>query len=258
MRALIPGMRPRRAATDPLAEVARELAGEDASDPARLAGRVGRLREESALLLRHAADRPGAAADTTLDEIAASVDSLEDAALSLLAGGGDPATVRRHAAELVHRLDGRGTAPAAASRPASSGRARPMEAREVEAFLSGQSWGVLGTSGPEGPYGVPVSYGYEGGVLFVAMREGLKASHLRHSPAVCLTVAEVASPERWRSVVVRGQSVRVGGVERIRGLAAIARQRGVRHETARDLLRAARAMVFRIDAAEATGRLSPP
>jgi nitroimidazol reductase NimA-like FMN-containing flavoprotein (pyridoxamine 5'-phosphate oxidase superfamily) len=105
-----------------------------------------------------------------------------------------------------------------------------------------------------------VSYGFDGRFLYLASGPGRKRGNLETSSPVCVTVVEVRDGDRWSSVVITGEAVRVndfGG--KLRALAAIRRQRATGGPpSAVDLARIARAAVFRIDPVEVTGRARGP
>jgi uncharacterized protein len=154
--------------------------------------------------------------------------------------------------------------PAAVSAHGATRRpeARAMTESEIDAFLRGARWGVLATSGADGPYAVPVAFAWDDGVCYVASGPGLKADNIGRYPAVCLTVVEVAGPPArgWRSVVLRGSAQSVSGVvEKAQGFLALRRQfdRDAR-PTARDLRRYATAGLLRITPTETTGRSLEP
>lgn len=137
---------------------------------------------------------------------------------------------------------------------APRGGPREMPRAEVDGFLAARTWGMLATADADGPYAVPVSYGWDGEALYVATGPGRKLRHLESSPALCLTVPAVEGGDRWRCVVARGRAVPVDGTAaRIRALALVHRQRDARSSLV-DAARAARARVFRLVPAELTGR----
>jgi uncharacterized protein len=133
---------------------------------------------------------------------------------------------------------------------------REMDPAEARRFLRLHEWGVLGTVGRGTPYGVPVSYGFDGRDLFVASGPGLKRRNLETNPAVCITVAEVVDGDHWRSVVVTGDARPVDDLRgKLHALNAIRRQRvSGALPSAADLARAARAAIFRVPAERITGR----
>jgi nitroimidazol reductase NimA-like FMN-containing flavoprotein (pyridoxamine 5'-phosphate oxidase superfamily) len=153
---------------------------------------------------------------------------------------------------------GRGD-PTPSPRGDDSLRAPPsgtMDPAEAERFLRSHSWGVLCTVGGGQPYGVPVSYGFDGRSVFIATGPGRKTSNLLASRAVCLTVAEVEDGDRWRCVVVSGEAAWLESVaDRMAALWTLAGRagRGPRVDrTAWKRLAAAR--LLRIDPTEVTGR----
>jgi nitroimidazol reductase NimA-like FMN-containing flavoprotein (pyridoxamine 5'-phosphate oxidase superfamily) len=133
-----------------------------------------------------------------------------------------------------------------------------MTGEEIDALLARSWWGSLATVEKDGPYAVPVIYGYNGQDFYVASRPGRKISNLEQNPAVCLTVVEAKSlGAAWSSVVVLGNADLVHG---FRGhMAAIRALRGQVGRsgkvTPRDVGRMAQARVIRISPREITGRV---
>ncbi|MGG4091906.1 pyridoxamine 5'-phosphate oxidase family protein [Paenibacillus sp. FSL W8-0187] len=64
--------------------------------------------------------------------------------------------------------------------------------QEIEDFLSGMSFGFLGTADEEGiPRVTPLNFAYVNGAFyFHGSRMGEKMDHLRRTPAVCFTIAD--------------------------------------------------------------------
>jgi uncharacterized protein len=112
---------------------------------------------------------------------------------------------------------------AAASPPRSALGA--MNAEEAAAFLRAQTWGVLATGGPGGPYAVPVSYAWDGERILLATGAGEKSRAIEAEPRVSLTVTEVDSGDRWRCVIVRGRARWLDEpLARVRALGTLARR----------------------------------
>jgi uncharacterized protein len=146
-------------------------------------------------------------------------------------------------------------APSAAPRARRPGSTRPMTASEVNEFLDLRSWGLLCTGDADGPYAVPVSYGFDGTDLFFATGPGRKATHLAANAAVCLTVPDVTDGARWRSVVVRGRAVPVTGLPaKLRAGSLVLRTRAGAGISATDLRRMRSATIYRIEPTEMSGR----
>jgi nitroimidazol reductase NimA-like FMN-containing flavoprotein (pyridoxamine 5'-phosphate oxidase superfamily) len=150
-------------------------------------------------------------------------------------------------------------APHAAA-PNARRATRAMTDTEIETFMASARWATLATIEDDGPYAVPVAFGYESGVCYIATGAGRKADNIRRNPAVCLSVVEVLTePDGWRSVVVRGRAEEVTAVtEKIRGFLALRRQFGRRSRPdAADLRRFAAARLLRVTADSRTGRMTP-
>jgi len=92
-----------------------------------------------------------------------------------------------------------------------------MTDAEIDAFLDAAGYGVL-AFGSEGPYAVPMSYGYDAErrelYLHMSSFEGSqKQTRLEESKAVSLVVTRYERPDRWRSVVVDGHLKRLSTEE---------------------------------------------
>ncbi len=138
------------------------------------------------------------------------------------------------------------------------GVSREMTGEEIEELLARSWWGSLATVEKDGPYAVPVIYGYNGRDFYVASRPGRKISNLENNPAVCLTVVEAESlGAAWSSVVVLGNADLVHGfrghVAAIRALRGQVGRSG--KVTPRDVARMSQARVIRISPREITGRV---
>lgn len=138
------------------------------------------------------------------------------------------------------------------------GVSREMTGEEIEELLARSWWGSLATIEKDGPYAVPVIYGYNGRDFYVASRPGRKISNLEKNPAVCLTVVEAESlGAAWSSVVVLGNADLVHGfrghVAAIRALRGQVGRSG--KVTPKDVDRMAEARVIRISPRKITGRV---
>lgn len=135
---------------------------------------------------------------------------------------------------------------------------RDLTPTEIDELLRTMRWGVLATTAAEGPYAVPVAYGYDGSGFVVAMKDGRKARNLDRSLAVCLTVIDVTEPGvRWRSAVATGNAEWVTGfAERFAAFQMLRRHHGrLVLDTAAVLAdRIAAARLLRIPAPVVTGR----
>ena len=84
----------------------------------------------------------------------------------------------------------------------------PMTQPEIEQFLTCAPIGRIGLILEEGPYIVPVGYGYsEGKIFFHTCGEGLKMQAIRSNQNVCFEVDESLSDASLaKSVVVMGRA----------------------------------------------------
>jgi len=96
---------------------------------------------------------------------------------------------------------------------------RAMTSEDAEAILRRGEWGVLSmVDGAGDPYGVPISYVYEGDTIYLhCALEGRKVDALRCHPVVSFCVVDRATtlPERFSvdlaSVIVCGEATEVTG-----------------------------------------------
>lgn len=87
-------------------------------------------------------------------------------------------------------------------------RGVPMTEREREEFLREQGQGVLSLASGDDAYGLPVSFGYDDGVLyFLLLRFGEDSEKLDFAAATetaTFTTFEFDDEHHWRSVLARG------------------------------------------------------
>lgn len=84
-----------------------------------------------------------------------------------------------------------------------------MDEKEAEAFLREQGIGVLSLASDGEAYGLPVSFGYDGGdrLYFVFLRAGeesRKETFAEATERASVTVYDVESKHAWRSVIASG------------------------------------------------------
>jgi len=84
----------------------------------------------------------------------------------------------------------------------------PMTQPEIDQFLTCAPIGRIGLITREGPYIVPVGYGYsEGKVFFHTCEEGIKVEAIRSNPNVCFEVDEsISDASLAKSVVIMGRA----------------------------------------------------
>jgi nitroimidazol reductase NimA-like FMN-containing flavoprotein (pyridoxamine 5'-phosphate oxidase superfamily) len=84
-----------------------------------------------------------------------------------------------------------------------------MTDEEIAAFLTEQGTGVLSMADDGAPYGVPLSFGFDGEdrlyFLFAGhSAAGEKVTFAERSETATFTVYDVADDDSWRSVIVEG------------------------------------------------------
>jgi nitroimidazol reductase NimA-like FMN-containing flavoprotein (pyridoxamine 5'-phosphate oxidase superfamily) len=89
-----------------------------------------------------------------------------------------------------------------------------MDDEEISAFLTGQGVGVLSMSNEGTPYGIPLSFGYDGGdrlyFLFAGHSEaGKTVTDAERSEEASFAVYDTFPENAWRSVVVEGAIDRI-------------------------------------------------
>jgi nitroimidazol reductase NimA-like FMN-containing flavoprotein (pyridoxamine 5'-phosphate oxidase superfamily) len=102
----------------------------------------------------------------------------------------------------------------------------------------------------ERPYLVPIPYGYDGESVYSISGPGRKLDLMRRQPAVAFEVDEVATEDRWRSVVADGAFEEITDpAERERAIAIVAPQNGTVSQGA---------IVYRIRLSCRSGRFEVP
>ena len=86
---------------------------------------------------------------------------------------------------------------------------REMSDAENIGILKGAGFGYLGMVEGDDPYVVPIHYVYIEPDIYIYTTEGMKWEIIQDNPKVCLNVAEVIDPRDWKSVVVRGNAIRL-------------------------------------------------
>lgn len=83
-----------------------------------------------------------------------------------------------------------------------------MTDAQIDAFLTEQGTGILALADGDDAYGVPISFGYEDGRCYFAFfrfrEQPTKEAYAAATRTACLSVVEVESVHRWKSVLVRG------------------------------------------------------
>lgn len=92
-----------------------------------------------------------------------------------------------------------------------------MSPQEVDQFLYEQGHGILSLADDADAYGIPISFGYDGDVLYMSLLQfgegSEKLGYLEETDTACLTTYHVSTRFDWKSVVVRGEFREVSGSE---------------------------------------------
>ena len=80
-----------------------------------------------------------------------------------------------------------------------------LSAAQVEHLLESQVVGRIGCHAEGRTYVVPVTYAYQGGMIWGHTGEGLKVQMMRKNPRVCFEVDQMDDMANWRSVIVQGR-----------------------------------------------------
>lgn len=151
---------------------------------------------------------------------------------------------------------------AALANIANASNARVLDAAAVRELLREVGWCTLAAVDITGaattrPYAVPVGYAYLDDTLYFATGEGRKLRAIERHPKVCLTITDIETFHRWRSVVVSGRALPVTtAAGRATVIQAYVQQRrpGNRLLTAGDGTRLLSAHLFRVEVEEMQGR----
>lgn len=90
---------------------------------------------------------------------------------------------------------------------------RELDKATAEQILARGEYGILSTVGADGiPYGVPVNYAYDDGIIYFhcALGVGHKVENIGHQPRVCFTVVGNTAvvpehfTEKYKSVIAFG------------------------------------------------------
>lgn len=151
---------------------------------------------------------------------------------------------------------------AALANIANAANARILGDDACRELLAEVGWCTIATVDVTGasmsrPYAVPVGYAYRDDAIYFATGTGRKLRALERHPAICLTITDVETFHRWRSVVVSGRAVPVTtAAGRAVVIQAFVQQRrpGNRLLTSGDASRLLSARMYRVDIDEMQGR----
>jgi nitroimidazol reductase NimA-like FMN-containing flavoprotein (pyridoxamine 5'-phosphate oxidase superfamily) len=80
-----------------------------------------------------------------------------------------------------------------------------LSREEIEDVLRREVVGRIGCFTGEWPYVVPVTYAYDGEVVYVHSADGMKLHAMRERPNVCFEVEQIRGPSDWRTVIAKGR-----------------------------------------------------
>lgn len=135
---------------------------------------------------------------------------------------------------------------------------RPMTPDENAVLLESVASGRLGTTGPDGPYVVPLAFAWhEGAVVFHCHREGKKLANLAHDDRVCFQ-ADTHTPDtlNYRSVILQGRAAPLAGEDLARAMGSILKKYGSDLKLPPAAALEKRVRIFRIEDARVTGKCS--
>jgi nitroimidazol reductase NimA-like FMN-containing flavoprotein (pyridoxamine 5'-phosphate oxidase superfamily) len=137
---------------------------------------------------------------------------------------------------------------------------REMTGEEIDALMTAAVSGRLGTVGPDGPYVVPLAFGWRNGeVCFHCHRAGKKLENIGGDDRVCFQV-DTHTPDTltYQSVIVMGRAERLEGEEAVAAMGTLMKKYAseLKMPKAAGLEKMIR--VFRIRDAKTTGKRSEP
>jgi len=84
----------------------------------------------------------------------------------------------------------------------------PMDSRDIDRMLTNTGWGVLALANGDEPYSIPVSFGYDGEDVFLALirdsPSNTKFDYIDDGQRARLLVTDVGGRFDWRSIAVTG------------------------------------------------------
>lgn len=142
-----------------------------------------------------------------------------------------------------------------------------LNREEIEAVLSRNVIGRIGTVSEGKVYVVPITYVYDNGYVIGHTAEGMKIDFLRMNPECCFEVDEMTSISKWQSVIAWGVFEELAGDAATKALDALSEKlmplvpsetsHGMRMgpmSTHRTSTQFGNAIVYRIFLKEKTGR----
>lgn len=159
------------------------------------------------------------------------------------------------------RLSGEGEIRATVAHERGALLGHGMDDEAVDEFLTEQGVGVLSLAADDEPYGLPISFGYDGERCYFLFAghstEGRKVRFAEAASEASFLAFDVAGEAEWRSAVVRGPLERIDydGWEAAREAML---DNAYRPDLLVDVDVASDPRVWALDVAERSGRRMPP
>jgi nitroimidazol reductase NimA-like FMN-containing flavoprotein (pyridoxamine 5'-phosphate oxidase superfamily) len=132
-----------------------------------------------------------------------------------------------------------------------------MDEQKIESYLADQGVGVLSMAAGDAAYGIPLSFGYDGGRLYFVFaghsEEWRKVSYAERTETATFLAFDVEPDGAWHSVVVEGRLGRITPDEWDRAREAMA-DNAYRPDLLTDVNVQENPRVWALEAAEMTGR----
>lgn len=84
---------------------------------------------------------------------------------------------------------------------------------QIDNLLRSEVVGRIGCHAGGFTYVVPVTYVYDGSVIYAHTKEGMKTDMMRKNPAICFEVDEIKDLTNWQSVIIQGTYEELEGKE---------------------------------------------
>lgn len=93
-----------------------------------------------------------------------------------------------------------------------------LNEQQIDSLLRSELFGRLGCHAEGTTYVVPISYFYDGKLIYGYTKEGLKTELISKNSSVCFQVDRIENMANWQSVIVQGEFQVLKGSEGERAL----------------------------------------